>query len=498
MNIQRSVLLTLGVTVVLSPMLLWQLPVSGTPAPVNPAVVFVATSATPEIGLTNAYDTSTTTINVAAAGGIATPVLAPNGTEIAFISNCDLYLVGTDGSNLTELPKNVGEGCLAQPAWSPNSEQLAFDSTASGATTNLWVANADGSHAVEIASSGESPTWAPDGSRVAYVGFGSEGGSTLSTISASGGAPTVLASDPPGVPPIGFGFASPAWSPDGTTIAYVSWTSASISVSSSLSMINVNGTQNRVIGGLGSGEGGVPSPLSWCPDGRCLLIGTSIDSGGSASGGFPIVPVTGFTSVASAVVGMPVLSTAGYVSSSIPVAGTQGSWIGVQGPTAPSPQPPPTVGAASTLSGNGFWTAASDGGVFTFGNAKFLGSMGGRPLNEPVVGMAATPSGGGYWEVASDGGIFSFGDARFYGSMGGKSLNKPVVGMASDPATGGYWEVASDGGVFSFNAPFFGSAGGIRLSKPVVGIAATPDGRGYWLVASDGGIFAYGDPSTNP
>ena len=37
-------------------------------------------------------------------------------------------------------------------------------------------------------------------------------------------------------------------------------------------------------------------------------------------------------------------------------------------------------------------------------------------LNKPIVGMAATPDGDGYWLVASDGGIFSFGDAAFYGS----------------------------------------------------------------------------------
>jgi hypothetical protein len=30
--------------------------------------------------------------------------------------------------------------------------------------------------------------------------------------------------------------------------------------------------------------------------------------------------------------------------------------------------------------------------------------------------MAATPDGGGYWLVASDGGIFTFGDAKFFGS----------------------------------------------------------------------------------
>jgi hypothetical protein len=43
--------------------------------------------------------------------------------------------------------------------------------------------------------------------------------------------------------------------------------------------------------------------------------------------------------------------------------------------------------------------------------------MGGKALDDPVVGMAAAPTGGGYWEVAADGGIFSFGKARFYGSV---------------------------------------------------------------------------------
>jgi TM2 domain-containing membrane protein YozV len=77
---------------------------------------------------------------------------------------------------------------------------------------------------------------------------------------------------------------------------------------------------------------------------------------------------------------------------------------------------------------------ASDGGIFSFGDARFYGSEGGTPLNKPIVGMASTADGGGYWLVASDGGIFSFGDARFYGSEGGTPLNKPIVGMGLDPA----------------------------------------------------------------
>jgi hypothetical protein len=154
----------------------------------------------------------------------------------------------------------------------------------------------------------------------------------------------------------------------------------------------------------------------------------------------------------------------------------------------------PVVGMAATSSGNGYWFVASDGGIFNYGGASFVGSEGGKPLNAPIVGMAATPDGGGYWEVASDGGIFSFGDAQFHGSMGGKPLNKPIVGMASTHDGLGYWLVASDGGIFSFgDAAFHGSTGGMPLNKPVVGMAATSDGLGYWLVASDGGIFSYGD-----
>ncbi len=155
---------------------------------------------------------------------------------------------------------------------------------------------------------------------------------------------------------------------------------------------------------------------------------------------------------------------------------------------------PPVPQSAYTYLGPSYDLVASDGGIFTFGNAQFHGSMGGYPLNKPIVGMAAVPGGGGYWEVASDGGIFSFGDAQFYGSMGGHPLNKPIVGMAAVPGGGGYWEVASDGGIFSFgDAQFYGSMGGHPLNQPIVGMAAVPDGGGYWEVASDGGIFSFGD-----
>ncbi len=177
------------------------------------------------------------------------------------------------------------------------------------------------------------------------------------------------------------------------------------------------------------------------------------------------------------------------------VSGAVGtSFATLQASSSGSSPLPPTTSPAGAATVGGYRQVASDGGIFTFGDARFFGSMGGTHLNRPVVGMAATPDGKGYWEVASDGGIFTFGDARFFGSKGRAQIRSSVVGMAPSPDGRGYWEVAANGRIFAFgDADAHGSIGGKPLNRPVVGMAATPDGKGYWEVASDGGIFTFGD-----
>jgi hypothetical protein len=86
---------------------------------------------------------------------------------------------------------------------------------------------------------------------------------------------------------------------------------------------------------------------------------------------------------------------------------------------------------AATPDGRGYWLVASDGGIFTFGDAHFYGSTGAVNLTKPVVGITPTPDGRGYWLVASDGGVFTFGDARFWGSTGGEAIPAPVVGVTN-------------------------------------------------------------------
>ena len=93
--------------------------------------------------------------------------------------------------------------------------------------------------------------------------------------------------------------------------------------------------------------------------------------------------------------------------------------------------------------------------------------------------------------VASDGGIFSFGDAKFHGSTGNLRLNKAVIGMAPSSDGAGYWLVASDGGIFAFDVPFRGSMGATRPEQ--ADHRLVPGNNGYLMVAEDGGIFAFGD-----
>ena len=58
---------------------------------------------------------------------------------------------------------------------------------------------------------------------------------------------------------------------------------------------------------------------------------------------------------------------------------------------------------------------AADGGIFTYGDASFVGSAGGTRLSAPVVGMAAADS-GGYWIATSAGTVLNYGHAGAFGS----------------------------------------------------------------------------------
>jgi hypothetical protein len=162
------------------------------------------------------------------------------------------------------------------------------------------------------------------------------------------------------------------------------------------------------------------------------------------------------------------------------------------------------VGITPTEDRNGYWLVASDGGIFSFGDSGFFGSIPGLglhpadshlpgSLDAPIVGMVPTSTGRGYFMVASDGGVFAFGDGRFEGSCPGiGGCDGPAVAVMPDNTGNGYWLVTAAGAVYSFgDAPFYGAPP--TQSVAAVDAVSTPDGRGYWVLYANGAVFGFGD-----
>jgi hypothetical protein len=157
----------------------------------------------------------------------------------------------------------------------------------------------------------------------------------------------------------------------------------------------------------------------------------------------------------------------------------------------------------STKSGQGYFILGADGGIFTFGDAEFAGSVPGLGLNRvKALDLQRTTTGKGYWVLGDDGGVFSFGDAGFYGSVPGLGISTKAIRLVPTPTGEGYWVLAADGGVFSFgDADFHGSVPGLGIASKVVAMSAPPlvnkkDAAkpGYWLLAADGGVFSFDAP----
>ena len=164
----------------------------------------------------------------------------------------------------------------------------------------------------------------------------------------------------------------------------------------------------------------------------------------------------------------------------------------------------PVVGITPTSDDGGYWLVASDGGIFSFGDTQFYGSLPGEgfapagsgvghSLNAPIVGMVPSADGKGYFMVGSDGGVFTFGDAKFEGSCPGiGGCSGTAVAVMPDASGNGYWLVTNTGNVYTFgDANYFGAPG--NTGTPVTSAVRTPDGGGYRILLANGVVAPYGD-----
>jgi Tol biopolymer transport system component len=155
------------------------------------------------------------------------PAWSPDHTSIAFVSNRDgdveIYVMKSDGSMVRRLTYNAGED--SQPAWSPDGTKIAFvhgdDPSYAGRvnllnceTAQVYVMKTDGSGQKKLTgtSNNTDPAWSPDSKQIAFSSD-RDGNYEIYRMNADGSSPARLTFNDTED-------ADPAWSPDGSRIAY--------------------------------------------------------------------------------------------------------------------------------------------------------------------------------------------------------------------------------------------------------------------------------------
>jgi Tol biopolymer transport system component len=147
------------------------------------------------------------------------PVWSPLGNQIAFSTqHGKIYTIAPDGSGLEQVT-DPGHWCTDDRlAWSADGGQLAFVrdcfDTPDEAQAGLYVFHADGTRLQRLTtdSSRGRPAWSPDGTTIAYARhILGDNSSSVYLIGADGSGKHEIAADTK----------SPSWSADGQVLAAV-------------------------------------------------------------------------------------------------------------------------------------------------------------------------------------------------------------------------------------------------------------------------------------
>ncbi len=157
----------------------------------------------------------------------------PDNPTSNFSDDREIYRMNADGSDERPLTVTSSRFSDEQPSISPDGTKIAFASNRHWDTTgvdqlDIYVMNADGTGeprrltfdaapTYPLETQSQDPAWSPDGTRIAYESTrGFEGKGEIFVTNADGSGEPINASNDPDWD------TDPAWSPDGTQITFTS------------------------------------------------------------------------------------------------------------------------------------------------------------------------------------------------------------------------------------------------------------------------------------
>ena len=186
------------------------------------------------------------------------PAWSPDGTQIAFESdrdgNMEIYVMDASGQNVRRLTNHPATD--QSPSWSPDGRHIAFISNRERrSASDVYVMTQDGKVTRRLTSAGENwaPQFSPSGQEIAV-----QNGRGLEVVPLAGGPLRTLTADPQSG-------MSPTWSPDGQRLAFASTRNSRIE----LFTMDATGANQQLL--LTMSGASVLDPR-WSPDGTRIAF----------------------------------------------------------------------------------------------------------------------------------------------------------------------------------------------------------------------------------